>query len=82
MSGFYLNELLMKLTRAPRSASGDLLLVRIAAFRALCDGEVEEPTLRRFEKRLLNDIGLWPGAWPRPATALPVRAGQVLSIRR
>jgi len=25
--------------------------------QALCDGEIEEPTLRRFEKRLLNDLG-------------------------
>jgi recombinational DNA repair protein (RecF pathway) len=25
--------------------------------QALCDGAIEEPALRRFEKRLLNDLG-------------------------
>jgi len=28
-----------------------------SCMQALCSGEVEEPTLRRFEKRLLNELG-------------------------
>jgi DNA repair protein RecO (recombination protein O) len=56
MSGFYLNELLLKLTERwdphPEIFSSYALCVQ-----ALCDGENEEPALRRFEKHLLNELG-------------------------
>ena len=56
MSGFYLNELLLKLTQRwdphPEIFSSYAICVQ-----ALCDGEIEEPALRRFEKRLLDDLG-------------------------
>ena len=56
MSGFYLNELLLKLTERcdPHPEIFDSYASCIAALSA---GEEEEPTLRRFEKRLLNDLG-------------------------
>ena len=56
MSGFYLNELLLKLTERldPHPA---IFLSYASCVQALCGGEPEEPTLRRFEKRLLNDLG-------------------------
>ena len=56
MSGFYLNELLLKLTQRcdPHPA---IFHSYAACMQALCEGEYEEPALRRFEKRLLNDLG-------------------------
>jgi DNA repair protein RecO (recombination protein O) len=56
MSGFYLNELLLKLTER-RDPHPEIFFSYASCMQALCDGEVEEPTLRRFEKRLLNDLG-------------------------
>jgi DNA repair protein RecO (recombination protein O) len=56
MSGFYLNELLLKLTERC-DPHPDIFLSYASCVQALCDGEIEEPTLRRFEKRLLNDLG-------------------------
>jgi DNA repair protein RecO (recombination protein O) len=56
MSGFYLNELLLKLTERcdPHPEIFDTYTEAVAA---LCAGEREEPSLRRFEKRLLDDLG-------------------------
>jgi DNA repair protein RecO (recombination protein O) len=56
MSGFYLNELLLKLTER-RDPHPEIFFSYARCVQALCDGEVEEPTLRRFEKRLLNELG-------------------------
>ncbi len=56
MSGFYLNELLLKLTERC-DPHPEIFNSYAACVQALCDGEIEEPTLRRFEKRLLNDLG-------------------------
>jgi DNA repair protein RecO (recombination protein O) len=56
MSGFYLNELLLKLTER-RDPHPEIFCSYATCLRALCGGEVEEPTLRRFEKRLLNELG-------------------------
>jgi DNA repair protein RecO (recombination protein O) len=56
MSGFYLNELLLKLTERC-----DPHLEVFAAYAACIDGlaggEPEEANLRRFEKRLLDNLG-------------------------
>jgi DNA repair protein RecO (recombination protein O) len=56
MSGFYLNELLLKLTERwdphPEVFSSYAICVQ-----ALCEGGNEEPALRRFEKHLLNELG-------------------------
>ncbi len=56
MSGFYLNELLLKLTERwdPHPAIFEAYAECVAA---LCAGEQEEPALRRFEKRLLIELG-------------------------
>jgi DNA repair protein RecO (recombination protein O) len=56
MSGFYLNELLLKLTER-RDPHPEIFFSYASCMQALCEGEVEEPTLRRFEKRLLNELG-------------------------
>jgi DNA repair protein RecO (recombination protein O) len=56
MSGFYLNELLLKLTQRC-DPHPEIFFSYASCVQALCEGEVEEPTLRRFEKRLLNDLG-------------------------
>jgi DNA repair protein RecO (recombination protein O) len=56
MSGFYLNELLLKLTQRC-DPHPEIFLSYASCVQALCDGGVEEPALRRFEKRLLNDLG-------------------------
>ncbi len=56
MSGFYLNELLMKLTERG-DPHPDIFFSYASCVQALSFGEVEEPTLRRFEKHLLNDLG-------------------------
>ena len=56
MSGFYLNELLLKLT-----VRGDpnpaIFALYAEALAALAAGGDEEPGLRRFEKRLLGELG-------------------------
>ncbi|MGB6306798.1 MAG: DNA repair protein RecO [Steroidobacteraceae bacterium] len=56
MSGFYLNELLMKLTERC-DPHPEIFSSYASCVQALCDGEIEEPALRRFEKRLLGDLG-------------------------
>ena len=56
MSGFYVNELLLKLTERC-DPHPEIFSSYAACVQALCDGEFEEPALRRFEKRLLNDLG-------------------------
>ena len=56
MSGFYLNELLLKLTERC-DPHPEIFFSYSACMQGLCDGKIEEPTLRCFEKRLLNDLG-------------------------
>lgn len=56
MSGFYLNELLLKLTHR-WDAHPEIFYSYAACIAAMCAGESEEPTLRLFEKRLLHDLG-------------------------
>ncbi|MGO9934085.1 MAG: DNA repair protein RecO [Steroidobacteraceae bacterium] len=56
MSGFYLNELLLRLTER-RDPHPEIFFSYASCVQALCEGEGEEPALRRFEKRLLNDLG-------------------------
>ena len=56
MSGFYLNELLLKLTQRC-DPHPEIFYSYASCVQALCAGELEAPALRRFEKRLLNDLG-------------------------
>jgi DNA repair protein RecO (recombination protein O) len=56
MSGFYLNELLLKLTHRWDSHP-EIFSSYASCVEALCAGAAEEPTLRLFEKRLLHDLG-------------------------
>jgi DNA repair protein RecO (recombination protein O) len=56
MSGFYLNELLLKLTHR-WDAHPEIFYSYAACVEALCAGADEEPALRLFEKRLLHDLG-------------------------
>lgn len=56
MSGFYLNELILKLTERQDPHPG-IFDAYQACIDALSGAGPEEATLRRFEKRLLNDLG-------------------------
>ncbi len=56
MSGFYLNELLLKLT-VRADPHPQAFLAYEEAIQTLTHGEDEESALRRFEKRLLDDLG-------------------------
>jgi DNA repair protein RecO (recombination protein O) len=56
MSGFYLNELLLKLTERC-DPHPEIFFSYASCMQALCEGAIEEPALRRFEKHLLNDLG-------------------------
>jgi DNA repair protein RecO (recombination protein O) len=56
MSGFYLNELLLKLTER-WDPHPEIFYSYASCVEALCAGAAEEPTLRLFEKRLLHDLG-------------------------
>jgi DNA repair protein RecO (recombination protein O) len=74
MSGFYLNELLLKLTERC-DPHPEIFISYAACVQALCDGEIEEPTLRRFEKRLLNDLG-YGLELARTGDGVPVEPGR------
>jgi len=56
MSGFYVNELLLKLTER-WDPHPEIFCSYASCIEALCAGADEEAGLRRFEKRLLNDLG-------------------------
>ncbi len=56
MSGFYLNELLLKLT-VRADPHPEIFAAYGEAIVALSAGADEEASLRRFEKRLLEDLG-------------------------
>ena len=56
MSGFYLNELLLKLTQRG-DPHPEIFYSYASCITALCAGESEEAALRLFEKRLLHDLG-------------------------
>jgi DNA repair protein RecO (recombination protein O) len=56
MSGFYLNELLLKLTER-MDPHAEVFYSYAACIETLCAGADEEPALRLFEKRLLHDLG-------------------------
>ncbi len=56
MSGFYLNELILKLTERC-DPHPEIFAAYAACIEALCNGAGEEENLRRFEKRLLDNLG-------------------------
>jgi DNA repair protein RecO (recombination protein O) len=56
MSGFYLNELLLKLTERC-DPHPEVFAAYAACIEGLAGGEAEEASLRRFEKRLLDNLG-------------------------
>jgi DNA repair protein RecO (recombination protein O) len=56
MSGFYLNELLLRLTERC-DPHPEVFFAYASCVQELCEGEAEEAALRRFEKRLLNELG-------------------------
>ena len=56
MSGFYLNELILKLTERC-DPHPEIFAAYAACMQALCGGAGEEEHLRRFEKRLLDNLG-------------------------
>jgi DNA repair protein RecO (recombination protein O) len=72
MSGFYLNELLLKLTER-RDPHPEVFASYAFCVQALCGGDVEEPALRRFEKQLLDALG-YGLELTQTAEGLPVQA--------
>ena len=72
MCGFYLNELLLKLTHR-WDAHPEIFCSYAACVAELSAGAEEEPTLRLFEKRLLHDLG-YGLELARTAEGLPVQA--------
>ncbi len=56
MSGFYSNELLLKLTER-MDPHPEIFHAYAACIETLCAGEDEERALRLFEKRLLHELG-------------------------
>ncbi len=56
MGGFYLNELLLKLTQR-MDPHPEIFHSYAACIETLCAGDNEESALRLFEKRLLHDLG-------------------------
>jgi DNA repair protein RecO (recombination protein O) len=56
MSGFYLNELLLKLTERC-DPHPEIFDAYARCIEALAGGEAQEASLRRFEKRLLDNLG-------------------------
>jgi DNA repair protein RecO (recombination protein O) len=74
MSGFYLNELLLKLTQRC-DPHPEIFFSYASCVQALCEGENEEPALRRFEKRLLNDLG-YGLELAKTGEGVPVEPGQ------
>jgi DNA repair protein RecO (recombination protein O) len=74
MSGFYLNELLLKLTER-WDPHPDIFYSYASCVEALCAGDAEEPNLRRFEKRLLDDLG-YGLQLARTDQGLPVEPGR------
>ncbi len=78
MSGFYLNELLLKLTHR-WDAHPDIFCSYAACVEALCAGAGEEATLRVFEKRLLHDLG-YGLEFGRTAEGLPVQGDRYYRV--
>ncbi len=72
MSGFYLNELLLKLTERC-DPHPEIFFSYAACIESLCGGDGVEASLRRFEKRLLNDLGYGLDL-AQTAEGLPVEA--------
>jgi len=56
MSGFYLNELLLRLTER-WDPHPDIFVSYASCIATLCAGAGQETALRRFEKRLLESLG-------------------------
>ena len=81
MSGFYLNELLLKLTRAPRRHPQLFDRLRRGAGGSCSSGAPEARTLRIFEKRLLADVGLWARSGPGCASGAPLEPERYYHFR-
>jgi DNA repair protein RecO (recombination protein O) len=72
MSGFYLNELLLKLTERC-DPHPEVFHAYAACVESLCGGAEEEGSLRRFEKRLLENLG-YGLELTRTADGMPIEA--------
>jgi DNA repair protein RecO (recombination protein O) len=74
MSGFYLNELLLKLTQRC-DPHPEIFSSYAQCVLALSAGAEQEAALRRFEKRLLNDLG-YGLELDRTREGLPIQTDQ------
>lgn len=78
MSGFYLNELVIQLTTR-HDPQSRLFADYAEALRRLCVDDKPEPTLRVFEKRLLESIGYGLEFTIEPASFYKFHVGEGLS---
>jgi DNA repair protein RecO (recombination protein O) len=80
-SGYYLNELLMKLLarQDPHPRLFDAYAETLAELHAIEDGE-SQAALRAFELRLLAELGLLPDLSVATLTQSPVQAGRAYAI--
>lgn len=83
LCGYYLNELLVKLL-AREDAHPALFSGYAEVLRDLSQGQATEPLLRRFELRLLRELGYGLDLEHEAATGLPIRpeAAYVYDIER
>jgi DNA repair protein RecO (recombination protein O) len=79
MSGFYLNELILKLTLRS-DPHPDIFEDYARVLAALAAGEPEEPALRRFEKRLLQNLG-YGLDFARTSRGEPIDPGHYYCLR-
>lgn len=80
MSGFYLNELLLKLL-ARHDSHSHLFDDYAATVDALRAGATERRALRIFEKRLLQSLGLWPDCARDCVSGAPLEAERYYHFR-
>jgi len=82
LSGYYLNELLLRLLARddPHPALFDLYAAAVRVLAAQ-DALTLQPALRAFELLLLREIGLLPALDLQTATLAPLRTGQRYSLR-
>jgi|SRR6185295_8080056 DNA repair protein RecO (recombination protein O) len=80
ISGFYMNELLLKLL-ARHDAQPQLFDDYSTALQALGNGSAPARALRIFEKRLLQSLGLWPDCERETTSGTPLQAERYYYFR-
>jgi DNA repair protein RecO (recombination protein O) len=80
ISGFYMNELLLKLL-VRHDAHPQLFDDYSVTLRELANGATAARALRIFEKRLLESLGLWPDCERETMSGTPLQADHYYHFR-